>query len=82
MVANAAGNYIDNAIAVLDTVLALRGATDPLNKVRDQLVLMKERQDYLPDYGHYLIDAEFGEPFVTQLLEVIEWRRRALLRRK
>ena len=81
MVENAQGNYIDNAIAVLDEVLALHEASDPLHKVRAQLVRMKEERDYVPNYGRFLIDAEMGEPFVTQLLEAVEWRKRALGRR-
>ena len=82
MAENVAGNYIDNAIATLDAVLTQRSAGDLLHKVRSQLLLMKERPDYVPDYGRYLIDSEMGEPFVTPLLEVVEWRKRALSRRK
>ena len=81
MVENAQGNYVDNAIAVIDEVLAGRKSNDLLHKVRAQLVLMKDQWDYVPDYGRFLIDAEMGQPFVTQLLEVVEWRKRALRRK-
>jgi Ni/Co efflux regulator RcnB len=80
MVENAQGNYIDNAIALVDGVLAGRSKTDLLHKVRRQLIRMTEDHTYIPDFGHFLVDQELGEPFVTPLLEVVEWRRRALAR--
>lgn len=80
MVENAQGNYIDNAVALLDEVLASRSANDPLHRVRHQLMRMREDRTYVPDYGHFLVDQEMGQPFVTTLLEIVEWRRRALTR--
>lgn len=81
MVENAQGNYIDNAVAILDEVLASRSPNDPLHRVRHQLMRMRDDRAYVPDYGRFLVDQEMGQPFVTTLLEVVEWRRRALSRR-
>lgn len=82
MIENVQGNYIDNAINMLDQVLAGRPANDLLHKVRRQLMLMKERPEFVPDYGRFLVDVEMGQPFVAPLLEVVEWRKRALARAK
>ena len=81
MVANAAGNYIDNAIAALDEFLVKHDHDNMLLKVRGQLVLMQERDDFVPTYGRYLVDTQPDSDLVTLLLETAEWRRRALLRR-
>lgn len=81
MVENVQGNYIENAIAMLDVILSERQPNDLLHNVRRQLDRMKEDRDYEPDFGRYLVDVESDEPFVTPLLEVAEWRRRALARR-
>ena len=81
MVENAQGNYINNVMSLVDEVLVTRPPNDPLHLVRRQLVRMREDRTYVPDYGHFLVDREMGQPFVTPLLEVVEWRRRALARK-
>ena len=82
MVENAQGNYIQDVMSLVDEVLVTRAANDPLHLVRRQLVRMREDRTNVPDYGHFLVDQEVGQPFVTPLLEVVEWRRRALARKK
>lgn len=82
MIENAAGNYIDNAIAALDAELAARSNT-PLIHIRGELVTMKERRDFLPSYGRFLVDSGLeNEALRQQLMEVVEWRRQALKRRR
>jgi hypothetical protein len=80
MIANAAGNYIDNAIAAVDAEI-VEGSNAALMQIRRELMMMKEQREFLPSYGRFLVDTGLeNEPLQQQLLEVLEWRRRALKR--
>lgn len=53
-----------------------------LMQVRRELILMKERDDYVPTYGRFLLDAEPDDPALwKQLMEVQYQRQRAVARR-
>jgi len=82
MIANVAGNYIDNAIAAVDAELA-KGSDNALQQIRRELLMMKEAHDFVPSYGRFLVDTGLeNEALSQQLMEAVEWRRRALKRNR
>ena len=83
MIANAAGNYIDNAIAAVDAELDGSSDDAELQQIRRELVMMKEARDFVPSYGRFLVDRGLENAALgQQLLEVVEWRMRALERNR
>lgn len=82
MIGNVAGNYIDNAIAAVDAEIA-RGSDPALRQIRRELRTMKDSHDFAPNYGRFLVDVGLeNQALRQQLLEVLEWRTRALKRNR
>jgi hypothetical protein len=82
MIANVAGNYLDNAIAAVDAEMA-KSPDTALQQIRRELLMMKKAHDFAPSYGRFLVDVGLeNEALCQQLLEAIEWRTRALKRKR
>ena len=82
MVENVAGNYIDNAVAAVDTELA-KGPNTPLQQIRRELLMMRAADDFVPSFGRFLVDIGLeNEALRQQLMEVAYSRTRALKRKR